>query len=63
MDLQIKKTVTQRGKTSPGSLTQESCRYNFLFLEDHLENYKVSPVEHESKAQPSTIAHLTYHNI
>jgi hypothetical protein len=31
MDIQSKKIVTQRGKKSPGILTQESCKYNFYF--------------------------------
>jgi hypothetical protein len=60
------------GKTSNGltekensysekNITRESntriLQLQFLFLESHQENYNVSPVGHESRAQSSTLLH------
>jgi hypothetical protein len=60
------------GKTSNGLTEQENSyseknitrepntrilQLQFLFMESHRENYNVSPVGHQSRAQSSTLLH------
>jgi hypothetical protein len=61
MDLHSKKTVTQRGKTSPVSLTQESCSYNFYFWKIiwRITKYPLWGMKPELNHQPLCIFLIT----